>query len=176
MLRFIPLNGTMCCNRFIIAKKKMSKKLTWGQLEALLDQEIGLSDWMEITQERINAFAESTEDRQWIHVDLEKAKKGPLKSTVAHGFLLLSLLPHLNWQIEIFSREIKMAINYGLNRVRFIHPVRPGDRIRSRSMLKAMTKKGFRKVLLSVESTLEIEGQEKPALVAELLVIVYLKI
>lgn len=154
----------------------MSKKLTSAQLEALLGQEIGLSDWMEITQERINDFADCTEDHQWIHVDIEKAKKGPLKSTVAHGFLLLSLLPYLNWQIDIFSKEIKMVVNYGLDRVRFIHPVKPGDRIRSRSLLKSITKRGFRKIMLSVESTLEIEGKEKPALVAELLVLVYLKV
>ncbi|NOR15862.1 MAG: MaoC family dehydratase [Candidatus Aminicenantes bacterium] len=154
----------------------MSDKLSQKHLEDLLGQEIGLSDWMEITQERINDFADCTEDHQWIHVDLEKAKKGPLKSTVAHGFLLLSLLPHLNWQIDIFNKEIKMAVNYGLDRVRFIHPVKPGDRIRSRSLLKTITKRGFRRVLLSVESTLEIEGKKKPALVAELLVLVYLKI
>jgi len=154
----------------------MSDKLTYSQLEALLGQEIGLSDWMKITQDRINGFAETTEDRQWIHVDLEKAKKGPLKSTIAHGFLLLSLLPYLNWQIDIFNKEIKMAVNYGIDRVRFIHPVKPGDHIRSRALLKAVSKRGLRKALLTVESTLEIEGKEKPALVAELLVLVYLKI
>ena len=154
----------------------MSNKLTQKLLDELLGKEVGLSDWMEISQDRINNFADCTKDHQWIHVDLEKARKGPLKSTVAHGFLLLSLLPHLNWQIDIFNKEIKMAVNYGLDRVRFIHPVKPGDRIRSRSRLKTITQRGFRKVLLSVESTLEIEGKEKPALVAEILVLVYLKL
>ena len=154
----------------------MTDKLTLKQLEELLGKEVGLSDWMEITQDRINDFADCTKDHQWIHVDQEKAKKGPLKSTVAHGFLLLSLLPYLNWEIDIFNKEIKMAVNYGLDRLRFIHPVKPGNRIRSRSVLKDISKKGFRKALLSVESTIEIEGKEKPALVAELLVLVYLKI
>jgi acyl dehydratase len=154
----------------------MTNKLTAAQLEALVGKEIGLSDWLEITQKRINDFADSTNDHQWIHVDVEKAKKGPLKSTVAHGFLLLSILPYLNWQIGLFQQPVRMAVNYGLDRVRFIQPVRPGDKVRSRSLLKDANKKGFRKVLLSIESTLEIEGKDKPALVAELLVLVYLKV
>ena len=98
---------------------------------------------MEITQDRINAFAECTEDRQWIHVDEQRAKNGPLGSTVAHGFLLLSLLPHLNLKNEIFSLRSKMAVNYGLNQVRFINPVKPGNYIRNRAVLKDITKKGF---------------------------------
>jgi acyl dehydratase len=154
----------------------MSNKLTAAQLESLVGKEIGFSDWLEITQKRINDFADSTEDHQWIHVDEEKARKGPLKSTVAHGFLLLSLLPYLNWQIGLFQQPVKMAVNYGLDRVRFFHPVKPGDKVRSRSLLKAVEKRGFRKVLLKVESTLEIENREKPALVAEILVLVYLKV
>lgn len=154
----------------------MSNKLTAAQLEALVGKEIGLSEWFEITQKRIDAFADSTEDHQWIHVDVERARKGPLKSTVAHGFLLLSLLSHLNWQIGLFHQPVRMAVNYGLDRVRFIHPVKPGDKIRSRTRLKEADRKGFRKVLLTLESTLEIEGKEKPALEAELLVLIYLKV
>ena len=152
----------------------MTEKLTLRKLKQYKGQQIILSDWMEITQDRINAFSECTEDRQWIHVDEGKAKKSPLGSTVAHGFLLLSLLPHLNLKNEIFSLRSKMAVNYGLNRVRFINPVKPGNYIRNRAVLKDITKKGFRKVLISVENTIEIKDQEKPALVAETLALFYL--
>jgi acyl dehydratase len=152
----------------------MAEKLTLKTLKQYKGREIGLSDWLEITQDRINAFAECTEDRQWIHLDEKRAKKGPLDSTVAHGFLLLSLLPHLNLKNEIFSFRYKMAINYGLNRVRFINPVKPGNYIRNRAVLKDITKKGFRKVLLSIENTIEIKDQEKPALAAETLALFYL--
>ena len=127
-----------------------------------------------MTQDRINAFAESTEDRQWIHVDLERAAKSRLGGTVAHGFLLLSLLVHFLQQLPLFRMKFKMAINYGLDRVRFINAVRPGARIRNRAVLKDIQKRGFRKVLLKIENTLEIEGEERPALVAELLVLFYL--
>jgi len=152
----------------------MTEKLTLKKLKQYKGREIGLSDWMEITQNRINSFAECTEDRQWIHVDEERSKKGPLGSTVAHGFLLLSLLPHLNLKNEIFSLRSKMAVNYGLNRVRFINPVKPGNYIRNRAVLKDITKKGFRKVLISVENTIEIKDQEKLALVADTLALFYL--
>ena len=152
----------------------MTEKLTLKKLKQYKGREIILSDWMEITQDRINAFAECTEDRQWIHVDEKRAKKGPLSSTLAHGFLLLSLLPYLNLKNDIFSLRSKMAVNYGLNRVRFINPVKPGNYIRNRAVLKDITKKGFRKVLLSVENTIEIKDQEKPALAAETLALFYL--
>ncbi len=148
--------------------------LSLKRLEDQVGQEIGLSYWLEMTQERINQFAECTEDRQWIHVDIDRARKSPLKSTVAHGYLLLSLLPQLNTRNTIFMQKFRMAINYGLNRVRFIHPVRPGDRLRSRSILKRVEKKGLRKVLVTVESTIEIENKNKPALVAEVLALIYL--
>jgi len=152
----------------------MTEKLTLRKLKQNLGRQIILSDWMEITQDRINAFAECTEDRQWIHVDEDRAKNGPLGSTVAHGFLLLSLLPHLNLKNELFSLRSKMAVNYGLNRVRFINSVKSGNYIRNRAVLKDITKKGFRKVLISVENTIEIKDQEKPALVAETLALFYL--
>ena len=143
-------------------------------LEYQIGQEIGLSSWLEMTQERINQFAECTEDRQWIHVDIEQARKSPLRSTVAHGYLLLSLLPYLNTQNTIFIQKFRMAINYGLNRVRFIHPVRPGDRLRCRSLLTQVEKRGSRKALVTMESTIELENKKKPALVAEVLALIYL--
>ncbi len=149
-------------------------RLTLKDLEARVGQEVGLSPWLEMTQDRINAFAECTEDRQWIHVDEKRARRGPLKSTVAHGYLLVSLLAHFNLENEIFQQKFRMAINYGLDRVRFIHPVRPGERIRNRAVLRKVEKDGLRKVLITVENTIEIENRTKPALVAEALALIYL--
>jgi acyl dehydratase len=150
----------------------MLKRLGLRRLKAMVGQEVGLSDWFVITQERINAFADCTEDRQWIHVDRERAAKSPLGGTVAHGFLLLSLVPFFNFKNEIFAGRFRMAVNYGLNRVRFPCPVRAGSRVRNRAVLKALEKKGFRKVLITVENTIEVEGQAKPAMVAEVLALI----
>jgi acyl dehydratase len=152
----------------------LAERLTPRKLKAYLGKELGTSAWLEMTQDRINAFAECTEDRQWIHVDLERAAKGPLHGTVAHGFLVLSLLAHFLEQLPLFQMRFKIAVNYGLERVRFISAVRPGARVRNRAVLKDIQKRGFRKVLLKIENTLEIEGEEKPALVAELLILIYL--
>ena len=149
-------------------------KLTLKDLEARIGQQIGISHWLEMTQDRINAFAEATDDRQWIHVDEKRARRSPLRSTVAHGYLLVSLLAHFNLENEIFQQKFRMAINYGMDRVRFLQPVRPGDRIRNRALLKNVEKRGLRKVLITVENTLDIEGKEKPALIAETLALIYL--
>jgi acyl dehydratase len=147
----------------------MAKRLTLEILQEHVGKEIGLSDWMEITQERINAFAESTEDRQWIHVNPLKAKFGPFRKTIAHGFLILSLLVHLSSKIELLQKGVKMMANVGMNRVRFINPVPVGSKIRNRTVLKDATEKSSGKILITVENTVEIEGAEKPALVAEVL-------
>lgn len=149
-------------------------RLSPRKLKSLLGQEIGISDWFVITQERIDAFAECTEDRQWIHIDGEKAAKSRLGGTVAHGFLLLALLPHLIKSIPLLQTKYRMAVNYGLDRVRFIAPVRSGARVRNRAVLREIRKRGFRKILLKIENYLEIEGEEKPAALAELLVLIYL--
>jgi len=141
-------------------------------LKKMLGQEFCVSDWLAMTQERINAFADCTEDHQWIHVDVEKAARGPLKSTIAHGFLLLSLLPYFLAQSPLARIKVKMVFNYGLDRIRFIQPVRPGDRIRNRAVLKEIRRKGFRRWLVKVENTMEIENNPRPALVAELLVFI----
>lgn len=151
----------------------MAKKLTLEKLQEHVGNEIGLSDWMEITQERINAFAESTEDRQWIHVNPAKAKFGPFHKTIAHGFLILSLLVHLTSKIELFQKGVKMVANVGMNRVRFINPVLVGSKIRNRTVLKDASEKSKGKILITVENTVEIEGAEKPALVAEVLALVF---
>lgn len=154
--------------------EKMIKKLTYKTLKEHTGKEIGISNWLEITQDRINAFAECTEDRLWIHTDEDKARKGPLGTTVAHGFLLLSLLTHFNLQNEIFKVKYKMVVHYGLNRVRFLTPVKTGSRIRNRTVLKETTKKGFKRVLILLENTIEVEDETKPAMVAEVLALVYL--
>jgi acyl dehydratase len=150
----------------------MSDRLTPRKLKAMLGRELGVSEWFLIDQARIDAFAECTEDRQWIHVDRERAAAGPMGGTVAHGFLLLSLLAHLTRELPLLALKHKIRINYGLDRVRFISPVRAGARVRNRAVLAGVEKRGFRKVLIKVENTLEIEGGEKPAMVAEILALV----
>ena len=135
------------------------------QLPELVGKELGVSDWLEVTQEQVNTFADATGDHQWIHVDVEKAAQGPFGGTIAHGYLTLSLLPVL---LSSISRVdgIRMGINYGLNRVRFPSPVRVGSRIRARSVLKEVTEiSGGIQAALDV--TVEIEGVDKPACVAE---------
>ena len=152
----------------------MPERLTPRKLKAYLDKEIGISDWFVVGQDRIDAFAGCTEDRQWIHIDPEKAGKSRLGGTVAHGFLMLSLLSHFLKSIPLLQMKYKMAVNYGLDKVRLITPVPSGARIRNRAVLREIRKRGFRKILLKIENRMEIEGEEKPAVLAELLVLVYL--
>ncbi len=147
-------------------------RLSLRKLKAMLGREAGLSDWFVVTQERIDAFADATEDRQWIHVDPARAAASPLGGTVAHGFLLLSLVPFFNFSNEVFAGRFRMAVNYGLDRVRFPQAVRAGSRIRNRSVLKKIEKRGFRKVLVTVENTIELEGADKPAMVADVLALI----
>jgi acyl dehydratase len=143
-----------------------------AELKELIGQETGVSEWMEITQERVNAFADATGDHQYIHVDPERAKKTFFGGTVAHGYLTLSLIPYLGSQkasgvkVNLGGR---MGVNYGLNKVRFISPVRVGKRIRMRSKLLAVDEIGDRAVQMTSEQTIEIEGEEKPACIAETL-------
>jgi acyl dehydratase len=149
-------------------------RLSPRKLKGMVGREVGLSDWFTITQERIDAFATATEDRQWIHVDAERAARSPLGGTVAHGFLLLGLVPFFNFKNEVFSGRFRMAVNYGLDRVRFPQSVRAGSRVRNRAVLKKIEKRGFRQVLVTVENTMEIEGLDKPAMVADVLALIYL--
>lgn len=155
------------------AGEDMAKKLTLEKIQKYTGKEIGKSDWMEITQERIDAFADATDDRQWIHVNPLKAKFGPFRKTIAHGFLILSLLIHLSSQFELLQDGVKMLANVGLNRVRFINPVPVGSKIRNRCILKKATEKGEGEIVLTTENTVEIQGAEKPALVAEVLALIY---
>ncbi|GAB05076.1 dehydratase [Gordonia amarae] len=135
------------------------------EMRAAIGQDLGSGEWLEITQERVNAFAEATGDFQWIHLDAERAKDGPFGTTIAHGYLTLSLLPVIAG--GIFSVEgPKLVINYGSNKVRFPHPVPVGSRIRSNAIITSVeeTKVGVNMV---VTNTVEIEGIDKPALVSE---------
>jgi len=145
----------------------MAEFLPVEKLKEHVGDEVGLSDWFEIKQDRINAFAEATEDRQWIHVNEEMAKNGPFGTTIAHGYLTLSLLSLFGASSKYIPAGIKMAINYGLNKVRFINPVPVGSKIRNRAVLKEVSEKAGGRVLMVTENTVEIEGQEKPAMVAE---------
>jgi acyl dehydratase len=135
-------------------------------------KEVGISDWLEVSQERIDQFAEASEDRQWIHIDRERAaRESPFKTTIAHGFLTLSLLSALA-RLTISVGGVRMGINYGLNRVRFVSPVRSGARIRGRFTLAAVEEiKGG--VQLTWNVTVECEGSDKPCCVAEWLVRYY---
>ncbi len=125
------------------------------------------SDWLEITQERINLFADSTDDHNFIHVDPERAKSGPFGRTVAHGFLTLSLLSHLAATGMWIPEGVKDVINYGFNRVRFIDPVPSGSRIRSSMKLAGVEEKENGRVLITISHTVRVEGSDRAALTAE---------
>ena len=135
-------------------------------LEGRAGQEIAVSPWLEVTQERIDTFARAVGDFQWIHVDRERAKSSPFGGTIAHGFLTLSLLSHLSEMTFSFS-ERRMGINYGLNRVRFTSPLPSGSRVRARFTLAKFEKIEGNGVQLVWNTVVEIEGKDKPALVAE---------
>jgi acyl dehydratase len=139
---------------------------TVRELERRVGEEVGVSPWVEITQERIDAFAKAIDDFQWIHVDPARAKGSAFGGTIAHGFLTLSLLSHLSESTFSFS-DRKMGVNYGLNRVRFTSPVSAGSRVRGRFVLLRYEKLQPDGVQITWTVTVEREGAEKPALVAE---------
>jgi acyl dehydratase len=145
----------------------MAKVMTMEEMKASVGKEIGVTEWFQVDQKRINAFADCTEDHQFIHVNEELAKKGPFGTTIAHGYLTLSLLSYFGAQNALLPAGLKMAINYGLNKVRFINPVKVNKRIRNRAVLKGVEDKGGGRVLVTTENTVEIEGEDKPAMVAE---------
>lgn len=133
------------------------------ELRGLTGQEVGVSDWLPVTQEMINRFADLTGDHQWIHVDVERAKReSQFGKTIAHGFLTVSLLPQLARQAVDVRADFKMRINYGFNRLRFVSPVPAGSRIRARFTAQRVTDNEVTWLV-----TVEVEGSEKPALVAE---------
>jgi acyl dehydratase len=139
---------------------------TLAELAAHKGEEVAVSDWVTITQQQVNLFADATGDHQWIHVDVERAKAGPFGAPIAHGFLTLSLLPKLI-ESAIEVRESRMGVNYGLNKVRFTAPVPVGSRVRARAKLlsaDAIDNNGYQ---LTWQITIELEGSDKPACVAE---------
>lgn len=145
---------------------------TLETIRSRIGEEVGLSSWIMIEQARIDAFADATEDRQFIHVDQEAAALTPFGGTIAHGFLSLSLLSRMGAEAMLVPEATKMAINYGLDRVRFLAPVRSGSRVRGRFTLDSVEEKAAGQVLMRHTVTVDIEGEDKPALSAVWLTLV----
>jgi acyl dehydratase len=143
------------------------------ELKAAIGEPLGSSDWLTVEQKQIDTFADATGDHQWIHVDAEKAKGGPFGTTIAHGFLTLSLAPVFGWQVYRVE-NVKMGINYGLNKVRFTSPVPVGSRLRGSYQFVDVSETKDGAVQVTTAVTVEIEGSERPACVAETVVRLYL--
>ena len=142
---------------------------TFDDVSEAAGEELGTSDWVTVDQDRVNAFADATGDHQWIHVDVERAKEGPFGGTIVHGYLTLSMVPYFGAQI--FSLETRGAkLNYGVNKVRFPKPVRVGSRLRCTASFGEVTDLPTGKQLV-IKYVVEIEGEEKPACVAETVVL-----
>lgn len=139
---------------------------------ARIGEEIGVSNWIEVDQSRIDSFAETTLDDQYIHVDPERAASGPFGGTIAHGFLTLSLLPHFMSSVAVGMEGAVMGLNYGFDRIRFLAPVKVDSRVRARVKLADFQEKAPGQYLIKQEITVEIENEPKPALVAEWLTMV----
>jgi len=137
-----------------------------SELPPLIGQEVAVSDWITITQEQVNLFAQATGDHQWIHVDVERAKAGPFGAPIAHGFLTLSLLPTF-FEAAMRIEQTRMGVNYGLNKVRFVAPVPVGSRLRARMKLLACDPIDNNGMQMAWEVTVEREGAPKPVCVAE---------
>ena len=141
-------------------------------IQELLDaagRDLGTSDWLEIDQERIDSFADVTDDHQFIHVDPEAAAQTPFGSTIAHGFLTLSLVIPMFYELALYPENMLMGINYGLNNLRFLAPVKVGSRIRLRATIAEVAERSPGSFLVTHDVGVEIEGEEKPALVGQLL-------
>jgi acyl dehydratase len=131
---------------------------------------LGVTDWVVIEQKRIDQFAECTDDHQWIHVDVDRAvRESAFGSTVAHGYLTLALLARFTYEVGLVPSDASQAFNYGLDRVRFMTPVRVGARVRDRVTLLTADEKGPGRMLVKAQHTIEIDGEEKPAMVADAL-------
>ena len=149
----------------------MAVQMTIGELERAGERDLGETSWVRIDQRNIDLFADATEDHQWIHVDPEAAARGPFGTTVAHGYLTLSLLPRLMSEL-LNVTDARMGINYGTDRVRFTAPVPSGSEIRLRAQLRSTERRG-EGVLCRIGVEVEIQGHEKPALVGEVLSLLY---
>jgi acyl dehydratase len=146
-----------------------------AELASWVGKDLGTSDWFLIDQARINAFADATLDHQFIHVNPEQAKGTPFGGTIAHGYLTVALLPHLQTSMAdmILPQGLKMGMNYGFDKLRFMAPVKTGKRVRARAKLLSADEKKPGQWLLKFEYTVEIEGEEKPALIAEWLLMYF---
>jgi acyl dehydratase len=145
-------------------------ELTMSNMRDRLGSELGVSDWMLVDQERINEFAECTGDRQWIHVDVERAKReSPFGGPVAHGYFTLSLIGPLSLDVGVVPSDAAAGFNYGLDKVRFLAPVPAGGRVRLRVVLDTVEERNDGQLLVKTKNTIEIENNEKPALIAEAL-------
>jgi acyl dehydratase len=149
----------------------MATTIPYAELAEARDVDLGTSDWLEVTQQMVDLFADATLDHQWIHVDHEKAAAGPFGGTIAHGFLTLSLLPHLVGDLLVVP-ETTMGVNYGLDKLRLTAPVPVGSRVRARGRLADCEVRGPG-VMCRIDVTIEIEGAEKPALVCTWVVLRY---
>ena len=144
------------------------------ELKQLVGQEVAVTDWFTMTQDRIQQFADATLDHQWIHVDVERAKReSPFKAPIAHGFLTLSLLAHFMQQAVAVKQGVRMGVNYGMNKVRFVSPVRVGSNMRARFVLQSLKDVEGNGIEAQYYATIETEGSDKPACVAEWLVRYY---
>ena len=143
------------------------------EIRASVGSEVGMSEWIDVTQDRINLFADATDDHQFIHVDPDAAANVGFGGTIAHGFLSLSLLSSMAADAMLVPDSIKMAVNYGLDRVRFIAPVRSGKRVRGRFVLDSVDEKAVGQILMRHTVTVEIEGEDKPALTAQWLGLIF---
>lgn len=149
----------------------MAVKIRAEDIPGLIGEELKPSPWLLITQDRVNQFADATNDHQFIHIDAEEASKTPFGGTIAHGFLSLSLLVHLNSENAKLPENLKTVINYGSDKVRYLAPVRVGKRIRSHEKILDVTEKTPGNWLVKSAVTVEIEDEDKPALIAELLML-----
>lgn len=150
----------------------MTLRTTVGELPELVGRDLGVSDWFLVDQDRVDTFADATNDHQWIHVDPDRAATGPFSGTIAHGYLTLALVPDLLAQLLVVEDEARGA-NYGLERVRFTSPVPVGANIRLAASLNAVTVRPDNGVQYHVAMTVEIEGQDRPALIGETIYLSY---
>jgi acyl dehydratase len=149
------------------------KELAFASLGTRVGEEIGVSNWVVIDQARIDAFASCTGDHQWIHVDVERAKReSPFRGPVAHGYLLLAMVASLSMEVGVIPADAAAGLNYGVDKVRFLAPAPAGARVRLRVVVVGVEPKADGSVVMKTKNTLEIEGSEKPALIAETLALI----
>ncbi len=154
--------------------KGPQKTMTLEEVQSHVGQEVGVSDWFPMDQDRISAFADITEDHMFLHVDPEAAAATPFGGTIAHGLLTLSMMPVMAYQVVPGIAGTKMGVNYGYNKIRFMAPVRSGKRIRGRFVVKSVEPKAGGRMQITHDATIEIEGEDKPALAGEWITMVWM--